>query len=303
MDGFPSLPADSSSSTYTSQSAYRAEGEVFPPVGGPVPVPEFAPGEAGAERSGSSGSSGGKRRSLDLFTAPGTYLLVGINCAVFLWMVMHGVSAQSPTSDDLVHFGATNVRLMLLHGQWYRLLTAIFVHVGWIHLATNMWCLWNLGLLGEPLLGPYGLIAVYVLTGAAGNLLSMAVNVFLRDYNAVGAGASGAVFGIAGILIVLLSNKRLPIPWSELQRLRRSVIQFAVLNLIIGGATMIPGLQVVRIDNMAHVGGFLSGLGLGVPLVPRMTAGRQRYLARQKLTFVGAALLLSLFGYWIANLG
>jgi len=216
---------------------------------------------------------------------------------------MHGVSAQSPTSDDLVHFGATNVRLMLLHGQWYRLLTAIFVHVGWIHLATNMWCLWNLGLLGEPLLGPYGLIAVYVLTGAAGNLLSMAVNVFLRDYNAVGAGASGAVFGIAGILIVLLSNKRLPIPWSELQRLRRSVIQFAVLNLIIGGATMIPGLQVVRIDNMAHVGGFLSGLGLGVPLVPRMTAGRQRYLARQKLTFVGAALLLSLFGYWIANLG
>jgi rhomboid protease GluP len=53
---------------------------------------------------------------------------------------------------------------------------------------------------------------------------------------------------------------------------------------------------------MAHIGGFLSGLALGVPLVPKMTAGRERYLARQKATFVGAALLLSLFGYWIANL-
>jgi len=283
---------DESYTPASSPTSHHATGEMIPPIGPPVPVPEYAPGEPPAS----------KRRLRERFGAPGTYLLVGINCAVFLWMVMHGVSAQSPSSADLVHFGATNVARMLLHGEWYRLLTAIFVHVGWIHLATNMWCLWNLGLLGEPLLGPYGLIAVYILTGAAGNLLSMAVNVWQRDYNAVGAGASGAVFGIAGILIVLLSNRRLPIPWTELQRLRRSVIQFSVLNLIIGGATMIPGLQVVRVDNLAHLGGFLSGLGLGVPLVPRMTAGRQRYLERQKLTFVGAALLLSLFGYWIANL-
>jgi rhomboid protease GluP len=263
---------------------------MIPPIGPPVPVPEYAPGEPRAS----------KRGLLERFGAPGTYVLVGINCAVFLWMVTHGVSAQSPTSDQLVHFGATNVGRMLLHGEWYRLLTAIFVHVGWIHLATNMWCLWNLGMLGEPLLGPWGLIAIYVLTGAAGNLLSMAVNVLFRDYNAVGAGASGAVFGIAGILIVLLSNKRLPIPWAELQRLRRSVIQFAVLNLVIGLGSVF--MDVIRIDNMAHIGGFLSGLALGVPLVPKMTAGRERYLARQKATFVGAALLLSLFGYWIANL-
>jgi rhomboid protease GluP len=191
---------------------------------------------------------------------------------------------------------------VLNHGEWYRLLTATFVHVGWIHLGTNMWCLWNLGLLGEPLLGPYGLVAVYLLTGAAGNLLSTAVNLLAGNDGSVGAGASGAVFGIAGILIVLLSNRRLPIPWEELRRLRRSVIQFAVLNLVIGGATAIPGLQIVRIDNMAHLGGFFSGLALGGPLAPRMTAGRQRYLGRQKITFGVAALLLSLFGYLIANL-
>jgi len=178
--------------------------------------------------------------------------------------------------------------------------TAIFVHGGWIHLATNMWCLWNLGMLGEPLLGPFGLVAVYVLTGAAGNLLSMAWNV-MRGYDEVGVGASGAVFGIAGILIVLLSNRKLPIPWEELRRLRRSVIQFAILNLIIGGATLFTR-DFIRIDNGAHLGGFLSGLALGVPLVPRMTSGRERYLGRQKVTFALAALVLSLFGYWIANI-
>jgi len=241
-----------------------------------------------------------RRRTRSILSAPGTYVLVGINCAVFLWMVLHGVSPSDPTIAQLKHFGAANAWL-ILHGQWYRLVTATFVHVGLIHIGTNMWCLWNLGLLGEPLLGPWGMIAVYILTGVAGNLLSLLVNILLHDYVSVGAGASGAVFGIAGILIVLLSNKKLPIPGFELDRLRRSVIQFAGLNLVIGLATAILPVA-IRIDNSAHVGGFLSGLALGVPLVPRMTSGRARYLQRQKLTFAGAALFLSLFGYLLASL-
>jgi rhomboid protease GluP len=77
-------------------------------------------------------------------------------------------------------------------------------------------------------------------------------------------------------------------------------MQFAGLNLVIGLATI--ALPLIRIDNSAHVGGFLSGLALGVPLVPRMTSGRARYLQRQKLTFAAAALFLSLFGYWLASL-
>ncbi len=215
----------------------------------------------------------------------------GWSCTASLQPIRHQVSS--------IHFGATNT-FLILHGQWYRLLTAIFVHVGLLHIATNMWCLWNLGLLGEPLLGPWGIIAVYMLTGIAGNLLSMGYNIIRHDYISVGAGASGAVFGIAGILIVLLSNNKLPIPHFERNRLRRSVIQFAMLNLIIGLGTVF--LPVIRIDNNAHVGGFLFGLALGVPLVPRMTSGRSRYLERQKITFAGAALFLALFGYFVANL-
>ncbi len=274
-------------------STTEPQGEVLPPLGGPVPVPEYQPAGYGQPRPARS-----KKRSFNLQSSPATYALLAINCAVFLWMLLHHVSPSSPTSNQLVHFGANKTSLVL-SGQWYRLLTATFVHIGLIHLATNMWCLWNLGLLGEPLLGAYGLAATYVLTGVAGNLLSMFVNIVLGD-DSVGAGASGAVFGIAGILIVLLSNKRLPVPWPELQRLRRSVIQFAVLNLIIGGATVFT--NIIRIDNSAHVGGFLSGLALGVPLVPRMTAGRELYLSRQRTTFGGAAFLMVLFAYWLTRL-
>jgi rhomboid protease GluP len=244
-------------------------------------------------------------------SAPGTYILLAINIGVFLWMLANGCSPQLPTNAQLVHYGANNADLVLNHGGWWRLVTAMFVHIGIIHIATNMWCLWNLGLLGEPLLGPYGMIAVYLLTGAAGNLLSMALDVGkayllrvpLEATASIGAGASGAVFGIAGILIVLLSNRKLPIPWSELKRLRTSVMRFAAINLVIGISTYWGVLGGLRIDNGAHIGGFLSGLALGPGLVPRMTAGRAGYLARQRVVFVAAAFALALVGYWIANFG
>jgi rhomboid protease GluP len=147
-----------------------------------------------------------------------------------------------------------------------------------------------------------------MLTGIAGNLLSMASDVIATAFThnpsflvlEVGAGASGAVFGIAGILIVLLSNRALPFPWEELRRLRSMVIKFAAINLVIGLSTVIFNFG-VRIDNFAHIGGFLGGLALGVPLVPRMTAGRARYLGRQKVTFAVACFVLALFGYFVAR--
>lgn len=276
------------------------EGEILPPPAqAPIPVQDYAPAQSRPRRR--------EHSEWDPRVAPATYLLVALNCSVYLWMVAHHVSPKEPSEAALLHYGANNT-LLVLQGQWWRLVTATFVHVGLLHLATNMWCLWNLGMLGEPLLGPLGTLAVYLLTGAAGNLLSMAFSVlafaFTRNPQSlyeVGAGASGAVFGIAGILIVLLSNRRLPFPWRDLQALRRRVVQFAGINLLIGmGANLLP--LGVSIDNMAHIGGFLSGLALGLPLVPRMTAGRDRYLRRQKLTFTAACLLLSLFGFWIVHL-
>ena len=274
------------------------EGEIIPPVNQGSPAEAYSPEQARRHREYSV---------WDPRSAPGTYCLLAVNIAVYLWMITHGVDPRDPSERALLHYGANHTWLVL-HGQWYRLLTATFVHVGLLHLASNMWCLWNLGILGEPLIGPFGMVAVYMLTGIAGNLLSMAWNVLstlaTRDPRfllQVGAGASGAVFGIAGILIILLSNRRLPFPWEDLQRLRSSVIKFAAINLVIGLSTMVVNVG-IRIDNSAHIGGFLSGLAVGVPLVPRMTSGRELYFARQKATFAAACLILALFGYWIANL-
>jgi len=226
--------------------------------------------------------------------APATYTLVGINCAVYVAMVLRGVSPTNPTVLDLVKWGA-NFGGYVLAGQWWRLLTAAFVHVGIIHLATNMWCLWNLGLLGEPLLGPAGVIAVYVLTGIAGNLLSTAVHPQI-----VGAGASGAVFGLAGVLILLLKAKLLPVPPAEIHRLRKSVIYFALLNFAIGGTTMFFRTS-IQIDNMAHLGGFLCGLALGAPLVPRIGAARSQFAFRSWAAYGGMATLLLVFAFGIAS--
>jgi rhomboid protease GluP len=274
-----------------------AEAEVLPPSGVPM--------EAQAAR---------RSRSRWL-AAPATYLLVGINCAVFLWMLSRGVSPMNPTVDQLMHFGADNAGNVLVGGEWARIVTAMFVHVGFLHLATNMWCLWNLGLLAEPLIGSMGVLAVYLLTGAAGNLLSTLVNwlswhtdfVSLHNLGVfpAGAGASGAVFGIAGALIVLLKSDRLPVPPIELKKLRRSVIYFAAINLGIGITISVGNLALhsgLNIDNWAHVGGFSCGLLFAAPLVPRLGSPRRLFNFRLRAAIAMVVGILVLFGFYLAQL-
>jgi rhomboid protease GluP len=265
-------------------------------------------------------------KPMSLWAYPATYTLMAINVVVFAVMfrfgpvpemVRHGewsgVLTGAFDSDVLIRFGGTAASLVQ-QGQWWRLVTGTFVHVSILHIALNMWCLWNLGLFGEPLLGRQGLVAVYVLTGTAGMMLSFAWSVLTRQDGLV-AGASGAVFGIAGILIVLLSNRNLNVPWQELRGLRRQVIFFAGANLAIGMAPNLLGmasahqLERVHLDpahlpqiaNSAHLGGFLTGLALGLPLFPRMTTGRASYRQRQRITFAVAALLLCLVGYALSK--
>ena len=243
-------------------------------------------------------------------SAPATYLLTGINCAVFLLMVANGTSLWMPTVDQIMRWGADQPYYVLVDGQWFRIVTAMFVHVGILHLATNMWCLWNLGLLAEPLMGSFGLFAAYILTGAAGNLLSTAWNWVRPLHDAsgapfyqAGAGASGAVFGIAGVLILLLKSKRLPVPPHELWRLRRSVIYFAAINLVIGFSINFgAGFTGIEVDNSAHIGGFLCGLLLAVPMVPRIGSPRGEFQMRMRLAVSMVVLILVLFGFFISRL-
>ena len=262
-----------------------------------------------------------------LVAYPATYLLIGVNLLVFAAMIpfgplppllrhhAFGALLTAPFDPNLlVAFGSCAPDRILVYGEWWRLVTATFVHVSVLHLALNMWCLWNLGLFGEPLLGQPGLVAVYLLTGAAGMLQSLTTSL-LRGQFDVTAGASGAIFGIAGLLIVLLSNRKLALPWDELRGLRRQVVFFALANLAIGIAPQaLPAFSpeawrrlhmgsgiLEHVDNSAHIGGLLCGLALGLPLFPRMTSGRSSYRARQVLVFTMAALLLCLLCYAVAG--
>lgn len=249
-----------------------------------------------------------RRRRPTWAIAPATYVLLGINCAVFLAMTFSGINPINPDPEPLMHWGANNAGNVLINDQWWRIVTAMFVHVGILHLATNMWCLWNLGLLAEPLMGSFGVIAVYVLTGAAGNLLSTLTSWFKFHEMGIfpaGAGASGAVFGIAGALIVLLKSQRLPVPLEEVRKLRRSVIYFAVINLVIGGGISI-GTDVIgrgiHIDNYAHLGGVGCGLLFALPMVPRLGAPRALFDRRLRIAVGMTVTLLVLFGFYLAQL-
>jgi rhomboid protease GluP len=252
-----------------------------------------------------------RRRRPTWAAAPATYLLLGVNCLVFILMAVRGISPVNPGVDQLMNWGANNAGSVLMYGEWWRIVTAMFLHVGIVHLATNMWCLWNLGLLAEPLVGSFGLIFAYILTGAAGNLLSTLIN-WVRPMHEggyivfpAGAGASGAVFGIAGTLIVLLKSNRLPVPPQELKKLRKSVIYFAAINLVIGFSITF-GTRVIgsglNIDNMAHLGGFAGGLLFAAPLVPRIGSPRNTFRTRLRLATVLLTGVLVLFGFYMAQL-
>lgn len=235
-------------------------------------------------------------------SAPATYWLVGINFAVYLFTLLQGGSLAGPAfyTNSLSFKLLCNGGFVLHYGEWWRVVTSIFVHFGWIHILSNMWCLWNLGLLGEPLLGEFGIVAAYLLTGVAGNLVSIVFHpaTFGEPGGILSAGASGAVFGLAGVLLMLLRSPLLPIPQLELKKLRRSVWYFALINFVIDGGLWVAHTA-IQIDNTAHLGGFLSGIALGLPLVPRIGAPRTTFLRRRAATVVVMAFVLLLLAWGI----
>lgn len=276
--------------------------EILPPEGNAPPTP---PPNQDARPP--------QRRRPRWSIAPGTYVLLGINIAVFALMTLARVNPITPRGDALMVWGANNAGSVLVDGQWWRIVTAMFVHGGILHLALNMWCLWNLGLLAEPLMGTFGIIAVYVLTGATGNLLSILFNwiAFAPDISQVpaaslafppGVGASGAVFGIAGALIVLLKSDRLPVPPEDLKKIRKSVIYFAAVNLVLGfGINFAATRTGVAIDNWAHLGGCASGLLFAVPMVPRIGWPAKMFNTRLRIAVAMLTGILVLFSFYLTS--
>jgi len=162
---------------------------------------------------------------------------------------MHGAPAMGGIDGTvLLRMGAKAP--YILAGQWWRLVTAMFLHGGLLHIGMNMWCLVDLGPEVESLFNATKFTVLYLLTGVVGFLLSLAWSPF-----GMSVGASGAIMGLIGILIGASYHH------GHLGKAYRSQLWRWVLYMAIFGLT--GGLFGFGLDNAAHLGGLLSGLALG----------------------------------------
>lgn len=154
------------------------------------------------------------------------------------------------SGEVLVRLGAKSPQI-ILSGQWWRLVTAVFLHAGLLHIGLNLWCLFDLGPEVESLYSTSKFIVLYLVTGVAGFILSLWWNPF-----GISIGASGAIMGLIGILIGVSFHH------GSLGKDYRSQLWRWVIYIFIFGL-----LPIFAVDNAAHLGGLLSGLLLGY-LVP-----------------------------------
>lgn len=209
---------------------------------------------------------------------PATFALLGINIAVFIAMVALGVSAFDPDTQQVLHWGA-DYGPYTLGGQYWRLITSMFVHFGIIHIFGNMWCLWSLGRLAERLLGSFSVIGIYLLTGVGASLASLS-----WDPMRISAGASGAIFGIAGALITTLYYGKHNLPPESVRRLLGYVVKFSLLNLLFG--------LKAHVDNMAHLGGLVTGLLIGLFLARTFTSSVEEQSPQRRTVLAVSALVI-----------
>jgi rhomboid protease GluP len=191
-----------------------------------------------------------------------TYALIAANVLVYLAMGLTGVSWTEPSIPDALRWGA-DFGPLSLSGQWWRLFTSTFVHFGIIHIAFNMWCLYSLGRSLEFLMGRKAFVATYVASGIAAS----AVSLCWRPMG-VSAGASGAIFGIAGAFASYVYLKRVALTPASIGQIQKSLAIFIIYNLVWGAANG-------GVDNSAHIGGLLAGALLGA-IVPPVLRFRTR---------------------------
>lgn len=168
-----------------------------------------------------------------------TYAIIAINVLVFIAMVASGVSLISPTGEEIVNWGG-NFSPYTTSGDWWRLITCVFVHIGIIHLLFNMYALYTIGAYLEPMLGKTKYIVAYLCTGVFASLVSL----WWHKTPVASAGASGAIFGMYGLFLALLSTNL--IPKQVRKQLLQSIGIFVFYNLVYGMKS--------NVDNAAHIG-------------------------------------------------
>ena len=178
----------------------------------------------------------------DIFKMKKPYITLGIILINFImFMLMYAFGRGSTDGVTLVKFGAL-YKPLVLHGDFYRLLTCAFLHIGIVHLIVNNYSLYVVGSQLESFLGRGKFLFVYLVSTLSGSLMSMAFT------NSISAGASGAIFGLLGSMLYFGYNYRVYLG----NVLKSQIIPLIILNLGLG-------FMVSGVDNAAHIGGLIGG--------------------------------------------
>lgn len=229
------------------------------------------------------------KRFLDLLFARSrratvTMVLIAANALFFVASAGMSGSLMQIASPVLLTLGANHAPLVM-QGEVWRLVAAMFLHGGLLHIGFNMFALYQAGQIVERLFGAPGFLLLYLAAGIAGNVTSMWWNP-----QAVSVGASGAVFGVYGALLAYLRAQPGSMPMSVFAQIRSSTTAFIGFSLFAGFA--LPG-----IDNGAHVGGLIAGMAIGYGLAQPLDSARSLHLGSPRALI--ALLLVALASGWM----
>ncbi len=217
-----------------------------------------------------------------------TALLVLANGLVFGMMAAQGVDVVQPHTGHILAWGGLHGP-NVAGGEWWRMLSATYIHIGFLHLLFNMWCLSAVGRFAERLFGHFAFLLLYTLAGIGGSVASL-----WADPSVVGAGASGAVFGAFGALIGFMLVRRRSFPIILFKPLMISTLLFIGYNLYFG-------FMAEGIDNAAHLGGLVTGLVGGALLSRRVPAHGRPRSKRRYAYATGLAAAIAVSGVWVVE--
>ncbi len=206
-----------------------------------------------------------------------TPVIIGLNVLMFVVMVFRGVPPMHPQVNHVIRYGA-DWGPLTLGGQFWRLLASNYIHFGFEHLLLNMWCLWGLGKLAECFYRTGDYILLYTFTGIASSIFSV-----LLQPLTVSAGASGAIFGVAGVMLSTLKWGNLGIHEAPKNAMFKGVLRFAGINLLFGLAiNFYYRGRGPQIGNVGHISGLLAGVVIGTILCRHLDESMESRQYRRK---------------------
>ncbi|HYP01906.1 MAG TPA: rhomboid family intramembrane serine protease [Pyrinomonadaceae bacterium] len=243
-----------------------------------------------------------------VLTRPSTFTFVFLAINVFIFLLMSYAAPGGSENNEVLRAYGAKYNSLINAGEWWRLVTPVFLHIGWIHLLVNMYSLFILGPYVEKLYGSARFVFFWIATGVAGVVASYfasgtgmrggtVARFLFRGGDGPSAGASGALFGLIGVLFVFGIKFRHELPEGFKRAFGTGMIPTILINLFIG-------YTIPYIDNAAHMGGFVAGALLAL-FVGYKRPGQRASVAVfwHVLQFAALAIVVVAFGQVARQMG